>query len=576
MSLQPKHTWFYLSLLLANALVFPIPASAALPQTMQQAAQAIRQSLSSTQLTVDQGIYRYFSVADCEAVVAVIGNCLGNNPSSPYGMAFMPTRPGEAITPTMSLISEKLSVPSVDGHKLSASWRMTAGRDAIILVGVTPPKHKYFSYINYVNTRENLNLVNPDSASLPLLNMILNNSNGDPSGTRRMVAASIGNGLSMKSIKTSTPNNASGAVIIIMTPDRAYEEELRSKIAGIIAPFGLSPNIINSLPYPADRLTLGLDGKADDFIFLARAALPENEGEANQFYQFDTSSNNTTRMTVLRAYDPDRKTTNLPNLYTALPERKQGWNEDYLKEAQKTLTEGVISYFSNSQRLSLVRKTNPLGIYPGVPMLPFQGPLCIGSSPRLFGSYNCLGDNPHTTYVASSSNFVMDGPNDSSKNIVVSVGIHHTAAKGVKGDKNGKSIYTSMSAYNKNQLKGLVSATSVDFANGTARHFVDWVPVPPVTQPILRKLALDRIARLRAVQDQLYVATFARDCSKQFENSLQVNNIVCKSLDSTPTKEILGLNAPVNFFERAYMRPDGNIGPDYSEIAVPLFMQFKQ
>lgn len=125
--------------------------------------------------------------------------------------------------------------------------------EAVVLIGVTPPPAKYFSYTPYIASRVY------------------------PKG-RKTLLASLGDAVNNATLKTikSPPFNA--PVALIFTPDQGTDARVRAALQSAGYPEG----IINTLVFPASMLNLGLEETADGLQIGLRSAIWEDPkaGEA--------------------------------------------------------------------------------------------------------------------------------------------------------------------------------------------------------------------------------------------------------------------------------------------------------
>lgn len=128
--------------------------------------------------------------------------------------------------------------------------------EAIVMIGLTPPPVKYFSYTSYLSTR-----VFPDG--------------------RSMVLASLGDGVNNATIKSigSTPFNS--PMVLIFTPDQGTDARVRAALKRA----GVPAAIINTIICPASMLKLGHDENADEFRIAARTAIWQDQDDADSYLE---------------------------------------------------------------------------------------------------------------------------------------------------------------------------------------------------------------------------------------------------------------------------------------------------
>lgn len=181
----------------------------------------------------------YFYLLDVEDCFERHAFCVGNNPRSPYALAFFPTD---------GLQSERLKL---------------APTDALVLIGRTPPVSRYFGFTHYVLTRA--------SRRIPWL--------PDP------IFGSIADTLNMERIGYEPPQGTLDALAverdpfsklfaIVMTPNRRVADA----ISGLLVGADLSAQAINVMEVPSvpgntdyDPLIVGYGRDADTFTLMLRA-----------------------------------------------------------------------------------------------------------------------------------------------------------------------------------------------------------------------------------------------------------------------------------------------------------------
>lgn len=125
--------------------------------------------------------------------------------------------------------------------------------EAIVLIGLTPPPVKYFSYTPYLQSR-----VYPDGI--------------------KTIFASLGDQLNNAVIKSIGNSPFNSPVALIFTPDRSTDARIRTALRRA----GYPAAIINTVVFPASMLRLGHDETADVLRIMTRTAfwLDETAGDA--------------------------------------------------------------------------------------------------------------------------------------------------------------------------------------------------------------------------------------------------------------------------------------------------------
>jgi hypothetical protein len=126
--------------------------------------------------------------------------------------------------------------------------------EAIVLIGLTPPPVKYFSYTPYVATR-----AYPDG--------------------RQSILASLGDGVNNATIRSigSTPYNS--PVVLIFTPDEGTDARIRAALQRA----GYPAAIINTIVLPASMLKLGYGELADELRVVTRTAIWQKQADADSY-----------------------------------------------------------------------------------------------------------------------------------------------------------------------------------------------------------------------------------------------------------------------------------------------------
>jgi hypothetical protein len=327
----------------------------------QDTAQQLTAALVQRGYSVQEGLVRFFRIEDCLAV----DNCVGNNPSSPYGMYCLPPAPGDTVT-------RPAAPPCPLDSNLRWVWRLRQD-EALVFLGKTPPTARYFGFRSYLFSRQGW-------------------------FRRRPLFASLGDALNLKVIATAgTPKGVAGnpftqETAVITTANRQLDARLRDLLSSSGAP----AEIINTDVIPAALSRLGLAKNSDDFTMLFRVALFADP-VAGQHYIQEPSA------TVLRVTPP----TPLPlEPFPALALRPRGTqtSEAWLRPAVDELIAAVKAHYPE---LSVrTRRTITFNL---------SGPQCLGRG------LPCLGDNPDAVYNSSIPTWLGANPRD----FLIVVGVHH-------------------------------------------------------------------------------------------------------------------------------------------------------
>lgn len=136
----------------------------------------------------------------------------------------------------------QVSVPNSAGQ-LSTDFQLRPD-EAIVLIGLTPPPARYFSYGPYLWSR-----VYPDGTRYPF--------------------ATLGDAVNNATVNTIGPTPFGAPVVLIFTPDKTTETRIRAALRRV----GYPAAIINTVVFPASMLKLGQDQTADQLKIVLRNAM---------------------------------------------------------------------------------------------------------------------------------------------------------------------------------------------------------------------------------------------------------------------------------------------------------------
>eukprot|EP00931_Biecheleriopsis_adriatica_P075936 TRINITY_DN49704_c0_g1_i1.p1 TRINITY_DN49704_c0_g1~~TRINITY_DN49704_c0_g1_i1.p1 ORF type:complete len:565 (-),score=48.37 TRINITY_DN49704_c0_g1_i1:71-1765(-) len=486
-------------------------------------------NLASQDYGVKDGIMHFFKAQDCLDLMESVGSCYGNNPSSPYGFPLVPP-PANQTEPLLDECGSKWNfICSQNAHGETSSSIFHLGRDeAVIILGISPPKVKYFAFNNYLYERTY-------------------------SGVRHDIFASMGDALNLNNmhfVNASSPFNAAFAVVMSPAATTYSDVERLLKQSGYAA--------INPLPWPGAIMNLGFQQGADTAMVLMRMAFAEDP-KANEQYI------NENPLVVLRLTPLKQRTT--VHLYPRPPwcsfqdiPRKV---EDYcLVPRSKVLAVDRLSKpgvtkerLESAQNLVLkkLKQSSKHGAFsavhtPFTGVIPEDGFLCLDEKKT------CYGDTRDTLYPVSlfatglgaafallglDSSRISARLGDSSGEAIVLVGVNHVELN--------ISAYTSLTVQNYDDTKGVLSVPSHSFPTliGSAtRHLVD--------------TEYEDLAPL------LYAVSFTRG---QCGNDSFCVDVPTDGLFSVP------LETPLLLIERIYLDPLTNIGPDKDALIGPYLLK---
>jgi hypothetical protein len=327
----------------------------------QDTAQRLTTTLTQRGYVVQAGQVRFFQPEDCLA----LENCVGNNPSSPYGLYCLPAAPDETVAKTYES-------PCPPESNLRWVWRLRPD-EAVVFLGKTPPEARYFSFRSYLFSRQGW-------------------------FRRRNLFASLGDALNLEVIATAgTPNGAAGdpftqETVVITTADRRLDALLRELLPG----GGTPAAIINTDVIPPELANLGLEEKDDDFTMLFRVALFADPAAGQRYVQEPPA-------TILRV-TPSTAIATDPFPVPPLRPRGTQTSEAWLRPALDELIGAVKARYPSLA----VRHRRTI-------TFDLSGRQCVARGSR------CLGDNPDTVYNSSLPTWLSHNPED----FLIVVGVHH-------------------------------------------------------------------------------------------------------------------------------------------------------
>ena len=214
----------------------------------KQQGATLTKNLEDRGYVVQEGAYEYLTPDRCREMPT----CYGNNPSSPYGIVFLPAGPHED-TSTYSSWGRLLNM-TVNGVRMSSNFRLDTN-ETVIILGQAPPRCLYYSYVPYVFDRWY-----PYKWTSPSWNLLGKcDAVTDREGSRCELFASLGDPINMLTMNTSNENGQSfsSAFAHFMGGDSEQIMNL-SSIANMHA--GIPHAIQNVLPLSTARVKLGLMG----------------------------------------------------------------------------------------------------------------------------------------------------------------------------------------------------------------------------------------------------------------------------------------------------------------------------
>jgi hypothetical protein len=374
---------------------------------------------------VARGSFKLFTIADCKYPIAVIGNCLGNNPAAPYIIPALPLWPDETIDRSLS----GLLGPFPGGA--SPTFRLDH-REAVVIVGQMPPPARYFGVQTYVFTRTaTLNPADPIyqlTLADPVMHGILFDQAPDPS--RVVMFSSIGNSNNDVVIERKSGQAFNRRRAFVTSTDAGLGRELTE---ALVHAHVASHDAVFGEPVSPQVARLGLGPTADDFVTVIRYAQPVDKAAGDRWRQ-------QIPLAVLRVRDKNVKPTEpwpkpAYDQKTARPEHALQPDLAKLVEAIKREWRQPNAQAGQFQSLQLA--------------LDLIGQHCLARP------MNCLGDTQDADYQVSPSLMIDDGT-------VVGVA-------GTLGTRTGNATYVGLSVNWLAVLEGVVNISDTDLADSASR-----------------------------------------------------------------------------------------------------------
>ena len=499
----------------------------------KEQAATIAEKLKAQGYTVQYGALDYLTPDKCQ----YLKTCFANNPASPYALVHLPPAVGEDIStyPEWGTLATV-----VDGVKMSASFRLQR-QDTVIMLGQTPPRSLYFSWVPYIFDRWYPKGWKSKEPKRPLLWCP---SVTEENGSRCNVFASLGDAINMLNIKTSTENGESfaSAFAHFMGGDASQIEKIQS----ISAEVGVDRSIHNVYPISSERFRFGLDRSADSLSEFGRITFADNKTALREYVD-----NPSEYMTILRVTPPKDTVLGesfVPNVFSD----RVATLEQVLSE--KISHQDLKNALENDLGDAIERKYKE--DYPHVYKFGVEAPLFKDGYDCLDNHMFCNGDIQDTLYPNSGNAIVKSRickktlgdwcpvkrraslqPDGSDFFLVI--GVNHNATK--------SALYSSMCMYNTEKLTSIGQFTSVP------GHLDDSTYVG----------SADRYLQ-SPISKYLFAVKVSRKCAPREKFCLQVSS-------SGPNS--LPLKGECLFIERIYM-DEMRAGPTNEATIKPIIYHF--
>lgn len=365
--------------------------------------------------------------------------CFGNNAGGIYIVTLLPPapnqKPAQGQNPPVGYNPDNPNnyPPNIDAVPPGIDFKLRPD-EAMVMIGKTPPKARYFSYRTYIGFTEN----KPGKDYSDVFTV-----GNDEVGYYHRIFASLGDPLNQLTMNTvNTPNGAEGDAfnsysIIISSADKGVCERVKKALVAA----GYSESIINVDIIPSGMVNMGLEKGKDTFMMLHRAALWDNP-EEGQYYMDHAAD----YMRVFRV-TPNGQITQNPYPVPTLKTRGTGVSEYQIipNAAQdlETLRVGLLNKYATSDYTYKEMETDiwiPEG-YVGIAQ-----------------DFDVLAEDRDTTYLKTET-FQFNSDDD----FVIVYGINHQEA--------GKAIYSNFSFYGWELINGVAGTNSSVFDGSAAEYF---------------------------------------------------------------------------------------------------------
>lgn len=470
---------------------------------------------------IQQGKFRFWQKSDClnilhqQSPFPFNEGCYFENPDAPYGLIMLPPHKNETF-------DEYYGYPVSDGN-LSATWHLQP-HEAIVLIGRTPPNCTYFGFTNYLYSRWNPKDWTPETP--------YNLWNCPSGGQRCEIFASLDDSINMNRGMNLEPEQFNTTFAVVFSPSI----EAMDAAITTIQKSGVKPTSISNFSFPGAKLNLGIDTYADTFITLMR----------NAFFQ-ETADDyiNSVPLFVYRLELFQKNVT----LFERRPLVKRATNKTdasianismhEMRTVLKSLVANVTSYYSTSK--SMIQQTNTKSKIPdnGFECIE-RGTICLADcrdtyypfSLEMYRRAMLCQHNESKCYKLMNATLT-----DTDNDTIIVVGVNHAMTN--------MSSYSSISIYDAKYLWGVYAVGNEQLA---------YTAKPYMHQSSLMKY--------------FYVYTFRRDCGTTPN---------CYSIPSNPSLDaFIPLENPIAITERSYDNPITHVGPNPSDIIMPVVIHIKK
>jgi len=438
-------------------------------------------------------------------------SCFGNNPSSPYGIFVLPPAPNQEAT-VPNPYSEWFTEDKTYPEGWSWFWRLRAD-EAVVFLGTTPPEMDYFGFTAYLFDchRAGINPPKCISQTRP--------PRPPPASAidRFPLFASLGDTINNQVIHVSgnEGNSFLKDVVFVLAAHQNVERQVR--VALYLA--GYPDKMINTYVISPNLVRLGVESEKDTLTFVLRMASEMTPA----LQKYILSAKSLFRISPTNPIPPsDFRPLRLPDLRV----RGTGRTEVAFLPLVDLLGQAIIDAYPgyDAHRIFTVNW--------------YEGYNCIENG------QNCFGDNRDTPYIIPSFDPVTCKPNQdltlSEGEFYVAYGVNHTAS--------GKATYSNISVIGWDKKSSPLVIDNKGMV-GSASYYLGLSPFNPIA-------------------NKLYAVVFARpgNCVGPPNHCLEVGYDCVNGV---------GADEPMVLAFRAYLEPETNVGPAYSEIVIDRIIKFK-
>jgi len=504
-------------------------------------------SISSQFKNIQEGYFRFWQTTDCLSILwedspfVSYEGCYFQNPNAPYGLMLFPPHEGEVL-------DKYYGFPVSGSNNFTGTWHLNEG-DVIVLLGMTPPTCKYFSFSNYLYSRH----LDPDWTPDPSLE---SSDLPCPNGTvadRCEMFASLDDSINIDRGLHLEPAVFNTSFALILSP--TYEG-VNAARQGLLET-GVDISVISNYSFPGTEMKLGMDTTDDTFVTIMRTAFYDDTDAAAAY--FEDVPYRVLRMEMNKTSPGLFEPQPLIERITGRTDATQaGVSMEEMQEAIAYVGYNVAQTIRDDNHSKRVEDWY-LQVTPTVSGVPDNGYECIRQG-RM-----CLADCRDTVYPFSSDIYaraekcankdsscygLMDGLlTEDDEDIIIVVGVNHALTN--------VSSYASMAIYDAIYLWGVDAVGNKDMEDTV------WNYVIPGEAPT---------AAIQAAIPYLYAYEVRRNCSATHRQN-------CMEVPSSTTSEhkaFIPLKDPVVFTERMYNSPITHVGPDPSEVIMPIVLHMRR